>query len=56
MDLEHFNFGYSLKNIPIPSAKHYINRFIEELDSSTRVIQKSPYTENVVFICIKQFH
>ena len=21
-----------------------------------RVIQKSPYTENVVFICIKQFH
>ena len=33
MDLEKINFGYSLKNIPIPSGQAYLKNFIEKLES-----------------------
>ena len=33
MDLEQINFGYSLKNKPIPSTKYYMKCFIDKLDS-----------------------
>ena len=42
-----------------PNLNHFAFFDINILVSSPynyRVIQKSPYTENVVFICIKQFH
>ena len=36
MEMEKINFGYSLKNIPIPSSKQYFKCVIDKLNSFIR--------------------
>ena len=39
MEMEKINFGYSLKNIPIPSSKQYLKCFIDKLNSFIRRVR-----------------